>query len=50
MVPQALKKEIDLGYAGPASPVSIKGDALRLRMLLDNLIDNALRYCPAAAA
>lgn len=46
-VPQALKKHIDLGYEGPSGAVSILGDALRLRMLLDNLIDNALRYSPS---
>ena len=49
-VPQALKKEVDLGYEGPPSPVSIRGDALRLGMLLDNLIDNALRYCPGGSS
>jgi len=45
--PRALKKEIDLGYEEPSHPVMVRGDALRLGMLLDNLIDNALRYCSA---
>lgn len=48
-VPQALRKEIDLGYEGPGGAVSIRGEALRLRMLLDNVIDNALRYCPGGS-
>lgn len=43
-VPAALKKGIDLGYEGCADPAPVMGDPLRLKMLLDNLIDNALRY------
>ena len=43
--PLALKKEIDLGYEESSDPVMVRGDVLRLGMLLDNLIDNALRYC-----
>jgi len=43
-VPEALKKGIDLGFEGAAGPVAIRGDALRLRELLDNLLDNAVRY------
>jgi len=43
-VPEALKKRIDLGFEGAAGPVAIRGDALRLRELLDNLLDNAVRY------
>jgi len=43
-VPEALKRHIDLGYEGPESPVPIDGDPLRLRELLDNLLDNAIRY------
>jgi len=38
--------EIDLGYEGPDAPVEIAGNALMLRELLSNLIDNALRYTP----
>ena len=45
-VPQALRKMIDLGFEGDAE-AWIEGDALRLKMLLDNLIDNALRYTPS---
>jgi two-component system sensor histidine kinase TctE len=38
--------EIDLGYEGASSPAEIAGNALMLRELLSNLIDNALRYTP----
>ncbi|MDQ6648182.1 MAG: sensor histidine kinase N-terminal domain-containing protein [Pseudomonadota bacterium] len=40
----ALKKGIDLGYQGPGNAAVVLGDAETLHELLDNLIDNALRY------
>ncbi len=43
LVPQALKKEIDLGFEG-AGPAVVSGDPLALRELTSNLIDNAVRY------
>ena len=43
-VPEALKKGIDLGFEGSPDPATIRGDPLRLRELLDNLLDNAVRY------
>jgi len=43
-VPQALGKEIDLGFEAAPAPVPVRGDGPRLRELLDNLIDNAVRY------
>lgn len=43
-VPEALQKDVDLGYAGPQAPVLIEGDELLLAEMLNNLIDNALRY------
>jgi len=44
-VMRALDKRIDLGYeAAPSS--KILGNALLLRELISNLIDNALRYTP----
>ncbi|MGI9153024.1 MAG: sensor histidine kinase N-terminal domain-containing protein [Rubrivivax sp.] len=43
-VPQALKRGIDLGLEAPEAPVSVHGDAGRLRELFDNLLDNAIRY------
>ncbi len=42
----AISKGIDLGFDGTAEPVIITGDSTRLKEMLDNLIDNALRYCP----
>jgi two-component system sensor histidine kinase TctE len=43
-VPEALKKNIDLGYESQGAPGMINGDASRLKDLIDNLIDNAIRY------
>jgi two-component system sensor histidine kinase TctE len=41
--PQAIKEGVDLGFEG-AAPVLIDADADRLRELINNLIDNAVRY------
>jgi len=43
-VAEAVKRNIDLGFEGDDEPIVIKGDAGRLRELLDNLVDNAVRY------
>ncbi len=43
-VPQALERGIDLGFEPAAGRVPVRGDAARLRELLDNLLDNAVRY------
>lgn len=43
-VPQALRRDIDLGFEGAAQPQIIDADAERLRELLNNLVDNAVRY------
>ena len=43
-VPAALERGLDLGLEGGEEPVFIQGDAPRLRELLDNLLDNAVRY------
>jgi signal transduction histidine kinase len=43
-VPGALSRGVDLGYAGDDKPVFVQGDALLLKELLNNLIDNAIRY------
>lgn len=45
-VPQALRRQIDLGYEGPNRAVSLHGQPLLLRVLLANLLDNAVRYTP----
>jgi len=43
-VPQALKRDIDLGFEGVEHPLVINADRDRLRELINNLIDNAIRY------
>lgn len=43
-VPDALARGIDLGYRGPEHGITVIGDAVLLRELLGNLIDNAARY------
>ncbi|MBD8872012.1 sensor histidine kinase [Rhodanobacter sp. DHB23] len=43
-VHDALAAGIDLGYQGPEQALSIHGHAASLHDLLDNLIDNCIRY------
>jgi len=43
-VHEALGTGVDLGYQGPKQPLCILGDASSVQDLLDNLIDNSLRY------
>lgn len=45
-VPQALDRGIDLGFEGTESAAMIRGHALLLTEVLNNLVDNALRYAP----
>ena len=45
-VETAMQQQIDLGFEEAGNTVTVNGDATRLQELLDNLIDNALRYCP----
>lgn len=44
--PLAERRNIDLGVAADAGEVSTQGDAHSLRILLGNLVDNAIRYTP----
>jgi two-component system sensor histidine kinase TctE len=44
-VPRALDRRIDLGYE-PAGQVFIRGNVFLLREMINNLLDNALRYTP----
>ncbi len=50
-VPKALDKRIDLGYESPASSAApshvLMGQAVLLREMIRNLVDNALQYTPA---
>jgi len=46
-VGKALQAHIDLGFEALHEAVEIRGNAELLHELLDNLIDNALRYTPA---
>ena len=43
-VPNAVSKDIDLGYDDPGHPEWIQGNAILLREMLTNLLDNAIRY------
>ncbi len=45
-VPPAIRKQIDLGYEGPEKPVPLFGQPLLLRVMLANILDNAVRYTP----
>lgn len=47
--PQAEAQEIDLGADAPA-PAPVSGSASELRSLIENLVDNALRYAPRGSA
>jgi two-component system sensor histidine kinase TctE len=46
----ALARDMDFGFVAPAQPVMIHGHAGLLEELINNLIDNALRYCPQGAS
>ena len=48
-VPAALRKYIDLGFEGDDAETAIRGDEILLREGIGNLVDNALKYCPAKA-
>lgn len=43
-VPRAIARRIDLGFDEPGVPVSVEGDAFQLREMLNNVLDNAIRY------
>jgi len=43
-VPEALKRGVDLGFEPAGGAPAVLGDPARLAELLDNLLDNAVRY------
>lgn len=43
-VPRAIERKIDLGLDGTPAAADIEGDALLVKELLGNLLDNAIRY------
>ncbi|HZE91761.1 MAG TPA: sensor histidine kinase N-terminal domain-containing protein [Rhizobacter sp.] len=43
-VPAAYKKNIDLGFEAAPLPVLMNGEATRVTELINNLVDNAIRY------
>ena len=46
-VHQALEKNIDLGFEDIPRLAPLRGDTASLAEMLNNLIDNAIRYTPA---
>jgi two-component system sensor histidine kinase TctE len=43
-LPDAMRRDIDLGAECPETPLYVTGNASLLRELLTNLVDNAIRY------
>jgi two-component system sensor histidine kinase TctE len=49
-VQASFQYQIDLGFEAPDQAIAIDGNAVMLREMLSNLIDNALRYTPAGGS
>lgn len=47
VLPQAHRKGVDLGVQTPDEAAAVQGDAESLRMLVRNLVDNAVKFTPA---
>lgn len=41
----AIERKVDIGYDGPESGATVRGEPQLLRELIGNLVDNAIRYC-----
>jgi len=39
-----LARDIDLGFDGPSNGARVEGDSFLLKEMLNNLLDNAVRY------
>lgn len=46
-VPLAYKKQIDLGFETAEQAVFLNGEAARVTEMINNLVDNAIRYTPS---
>jgi two-component system, OmpR family, phosphate regulon sensor histidine kinase PhoR len=47
---RADKKKVKLTAELPSTPLAVEGDARGLEHVLSNLVDNAVKYCPAGAS
>lgn len=43
-VPRAIERDIDLGFDSPLGGARVQGDSFLLKEMLNNLLDNAIRY------
>lgn len=43
-VPRAIERDIDLGFDAPDAAATIEGNAFLLKEMINNVLDNALRY------
>jgi signal transduction histidine kinase len=50
IAPLAESAGIALSYDVPSSPIAVEGDQKRLKQLLVNLLDNAIKYTPAGGS
>lgn len=46
LVPFAIEKDIEIELNAPETPVTIQGNPAAVGILIRNLVDNAIRYCP----
>jgi heavy metal sensor kinase len=50
IAPLADSAGVALSYEAPPSPIAVEGDQKRLKQLLVNLLDNAIKYTPAGGS